>query len=243
MTAPWYVAPALDELRDEVNAAHPGRDRSSDGAIGDAAHAARKSDHNPAPDGRGGLIVRARDFDVDGIPVRPILDVLERDPRTGLLIYDRRYWTRGHGWRPYTGINPHTGHFHISVRVGAEYELDTRPWGLAGPADPLEEIMSYYRDRADFEAWQRRIAREEAAAAIKAGVQTADFTDINGKTQTLGQIWRFRTEKNEATLAAVLARNPADVDLDELAQLIADAIPPGALAAKVAGLLTVTAKP
>lgn len=125
MSRPWYVAPALDTLRDEINRAHPGRDRSSDGAIGDAAHAARKSDHNPDP--KTG-VVRARDFDVDGIPVRELLTELERDDRTGLLIYDHRYWTRGHGWRPYTGINPHTGHFHISVRPGTQYENDTRPW-------------------------------------------------------------------------------------------------------------------
>lgn len=132
MARPWYVAPALDTLRDQINADHPGRDRSSDGAIGDAAHAARKSDHNPDPKTR---VVRARDFDVDGIPVGPILAALERDQRTGLLIYDHRYWTRGHGWRPYSGINPHTGHFHISVRHGTQYENDTSAWPLA----PQEE--------------------------------------------------------------------------------------------------------
>lgn len=138
MSRPWYVAPALDTLRDEINRAHPGRDRSSDGAIGDAAHAARKSDHNPDP--KTG-VVRARDFDVDGIPVRELLTELERDDRTGLLIYDHRYWTRGHGWRPYTGINPHTGHFHISVRPGTQYENDTRPWLQEDDMTPAQDRM------------------------------------------------------------------------------------------------------
>lgn len=125
MTA-WYVAPALDMLRDELNRRHPGRDRSSDGAIGDPAHQARKSDHNP--DWASGGVVRARDFDVDGIPVRELVAVLQRDSRTRYLIFDGRIWTRENGWQPYSGINPHRGHFHISVRVGAQYENDTRPW-------------------------------------------------------------------------------------------------------------------
>jgi hypothetical protein len=43
----WRLAKALEELRGEVNARWPNRDKSSDGSIGDTSHAARKSDHNP----------------------------------------------------------------------------------------------------------------------------------------------------------------------------------------------------
>jgi hypothetical protein len=131
----WYVAPSLNKLRDQINAAHPGRDRSSDGAIGDASHSARKSDHNP--DWSAGGVVRARDFDVDGIDEDAILAGLITDDRVEYLIFDEEIWTRGtRQWRPYSGVNPHEGHFHISIRHGRAFENDTRPWLITRPAPP-----------------------------------------------------------------------------------------------------------
>ena len=47
MAAAWIVAPSLDALLAQLNALAPGRSRASDGSIGDAAHAARTSNHNP----------------------------------------------------------------------------------------------------------------------------------------------------------------------------------------------------
>lgn len=44
---PWYLAPSLAQLRAEVNARWPKRSKASDGTIGDRAHSARTSDHNP----------------------------------------------------------------------------------------------------------------------------------------------------------------------------------------------------
>lgn len=49
------------QLRKQVDKRWPRRDRRSDGWIGDSAHAARRSDHNP--DGRG--YVHALDVDAD----------------------------------------------------------------------------------------------------------------------------------------------------------------------------------
>ena len=54
-------------LRDQVNKAFPNRDKRSDGWIGDRAHQARKSDHNP--DAKG--FVHALDIDADLIPGAP----------------------------------------------------------------------------------------------------------------------------------------------------------------------------
>lgn len=130
----WYVAPALDALRAEVDARWPGRDRSSDGAIGDPSHQARKSDHNP--DWSAGGVVRARDFDIDGIDVGALTGALLADDRTRYVIYNRQIATRvpgGFRWAPYVGVNPHTGHLHVSVRAGKSYENDTSPWDLTTP--------------------------------------------------------------------------------------------------------------
>ena len=55
------------KLRNQIDKAFPTRDKRSDGWIGDKAHQARKSDHNP--DARG--FVHALDIDADLIPGRP----------------------------------------------------------------------------------------------------------------------------------------------------------------------------
>ena len=55
------------KLRNQVNRRWPNRDKRSDGWIGDKAHQARKSDHNP--DARGW--VHAIDIDADLIPGNP----------------------------------------------------------------------------------------------------------------------------------------------------------------------------
>ena len=151
MAGTWYVAPALVALRSQLNALHPGRDKSTDGSIGDAAHNARKSDHNADWDSSPPGIVRALDIDRDMIPgdlarslvaTQAIVDALIRDQRTAYLIYRSRIWTPSKGWSPYTAagkvgwFNPHEQHFHISLRHGALYERDTSPWPVGATLAP-----------------------------------------------------------------------------------------------------------
>lgn len=131
----YYLAPALQVLRNEINARWPSRDRSSDGWIGDAAHAARTSDHNPNVRGS----VNAIDVDRDGIDVAELLAAFQAHQSAQYWIFNRQIANRSTGWsrRDYTGSNPHTGHVHLSIRQNATAEQDTTGWGLRpGSIDP-----------------------------------------------------------------------------------------------------------
>lgn len=136
------VAKALDVLRKEINTLYPERDKSSDGALGDQAHAARKSDHNPNSAG----VVRARDFDKDGIPADRIVKFLisrgkAGDKRCGpgaYVIWNGVIWTATNGWEPrrYTGQNRHDHHFHFSICTDPHYYDSGAGWNLAAYLSP-----------------------------------------------------------------------------------------------------------
>lgn len=132
---PWWVSAALLSLRDEVNEAWPNRDKTYDGTIGDAAHAARGSDHNPLPDGE----VCALDITTVGIDAPWLAEHLAAlapvDPRVKYVIFNRRIFdlSVSPDWRPYTGEDPHTDHIHLSVHPNA---AATPSWGVAEGANP-----------------------------------------------------------------------------------------------------------
>lgn len=126
----YFLAASLAKLRDEVNTRWPNRSKVSDGWIGDTAHQARKSDHNPdwtAPGNRRG-VVRALDITTKGIDVDLLLKHTTNDSRVAYVIYNRRIYTHSRGWYRYTGSNPHTGHVHVSIRHTAKAETDLKPW-------------------------------------------------------------------------------------------------------------------
>lgn len=121
----WYLNRALTNFRNEVNERWPNRDKKSDGTIGDAAHQASKSDHNPDPDGS----VDAWDMDVDGVDVWACINAALQHESIQYVIYNRKITSRSWGlgiWHDYTGPSPHTEHVHYSTRDG--YENSTKPW-------------------------------------------------------------------------------------------------------------------
>lgn len=137
----WRKANALVAKVNAVNARWPRRDKTSDGTIGDAAHASRNSDHNPwiVVDGQG--VVRADDIDVDGIDAAWYAERMRQfgaagDPRLvggGYIIYNRRITSPDFKvWKAYNGSNPHNKHVHTSYSQNRAGFDSTAPWNLGG---------------------------------------------------------------------------------------------------------------
>lgn len=130
-------------LRAQIDRKWPKRDKRSDGWIGDAAHRARQSDHNP--DSRG--IVHAIDIDENlgagrlrnGRQAKQLADELIAYAKSGLpgskrikyVVYENKlasgtYRSTWWKWRP--GNWGHTMHIHVSFTSAADD--DGRPYPL-----------------------------------------------------------------------------------------------------------------
>lgn len=124
----WYLNRALTNFRKEVNSRWPKRDKTSDGTIGDAAHAKTSSDHNPDKDGS----VDAWDMDVDGVDVQACIRAFEAHESSKYWIYNDQISFRSEGWKPrsyaYVGPNRnrHTKHVHFNTRES--HENSNKPW-------------------------------------------------------------------------------------------------------------------
>ncbi len=163
--ASWTLVPCLVALRRDLDLLAPGRDKSSDGAIGDTAHSAGgNSDHLPdeqfsalrGKDADSLNEVHAIDVDQDGPwPAgwsmnRIVQTIVLRhrsgqDDRLQNVIYNAKIYSRSWGWtaRAYTGSNAHRHHAHFSARYDSRAEADTRPWlgpiPKPSPAKPTVE--------------------------------------------------------------------------------------------------------
>lgn len=130
----WIVVPCLLEGRAQLDKRFPNRDKSSEGTIGDTAHQAEASSHNPDltghPEYRDGDAVdevRAWDADKDlrdpsDIQMEQIVQLWLTKLRAGkmswirYLIYNGRIWHRRDNFvtHVYTGSNKHTDHVHVN---------------------------------------------------------------------------------------------------------------------------------
>lgn len=137
------LVPAGVTLRDQINTRFPHRDKRSDGWIGDRAHAARISDHNPDRDGwvhaididenfgagrwRNGRAARRLadeliDYAGSGRPGSGRIKYVVYENRIASGTYRSKWWT----WRP--GNWGHEAHIHVSFTDAAE--RDPRPFPL-----------------------------------------------------------------------------------------------------------------
>jgi hypothetical protein len=112
------------QLREQIDDAFPDRDRTSDGWIGDARHALRKSDHSPDAQGWVRAIDIDRDLNGKGRKPDVMPDLVDQiriaaksgDKRISYIIFNGKIASskKAWRWRPYDGINKHNHHAHIS---------------------------------------------------------------------------------------------------------------------------------
>jgi len=148
----WVLTRGLNTVRSEFDSVWPGRDKRSDGSVGDLAHQTGSSGHNPDRTGKaeykdGDALdeVRAIDVDKDLVPgssvdhMELVVQYLVKKARAGgyipfrYLIYKGRIWARSDGWktRTYTGANKHPEHLHASGDYTQTADNWTGSLGLA----------------------------------------------------------------------------------------------------------------
>lgn len=131
--ANWKLTDGLQNLRAQINAAFPDRDHASDGTIGDTAHQAEMSGHNPddtkgskaAWNGDPDSTPEVRAFDCDSdlraapATAQQLVDHVRKLPKVDTvlryMIYNRTMYHSRDGFAPtkYTGPSAHTEHIHF----------------------------------------------------------------------------------------------------------------------------------
>lgn len=185
----FFLAPALEQLRSEVNRRFPDRDKASDGWVGDTSHQARPSDHNPCWDcpGKWEGIVRALDIDIspDGRPNvdlrRRLLRVTVGDPRVWYVISNGKIYSRTNNWEPraYTGPNGHFAHVHVSLNgangVNPEGNFDTSAWfPVRRPSASRPRLNNFRKSRPNWDVKILRRMLDHGAVRMREKIKAID---------------------------------------------------------------------
>lgn len=227
----WQNIPSLLSLRNEFNAAFPGRDTASDGFVGDTSHAASSSDHNPDETGNTPYEdsdsineVHAYDADKDlrksGWTMGQCTEIIRKrhesgqDNRLQNIIYNRRITSRSWGWsewREYTGTNAHTEHAHFSARYGSgagtsNPENDTSPWGILAAMNEEDDMTP-----AEMTAWAKSAEGKDALARAVLGFDPGDNATGDAKGGVANPDFVKGQEGANATFGPSYALNRAVV--------------------------------
>jgi hypothetical protein len=183
------LVPCLDALRAEFNLVSPGRDKRSDGWIGDRAHAMNSSDHNGDESGNTPHEDADNDDEVHGLDVDHTgswpdkdwfgdkIGLIVHNHRTGKdnrlqnVIYKGRIASRSWGWewRKYNGSNGHYEHAHFSARYTSAQERDVSPWGVYEAPKPIQEaIMALEKDMVTITADTAKVIGKNAGDEVPA---------------------------------------------------------------------------
>jgi hypothetical protein len=216
--ADWTLVPCLVQLRAAFDRLAPDRDHSSDGSVGDRAHASRASDHNPAADGQ----VHAIDVDMSGpwpggLTMERIVQHLLARCRSGAekrltyVIYNRRIWSASSGWvqKPYSGANRHDKHAHFSASHNPQLEASTASWHL----EDLMALTDAEITKLAAATWAHKIASPALGVQPKpAGDWLKDAEQVSREVATLGKsllaaitALASKDQVDEVALAAALA--------------------------------------
>lgn len=214
--AEWVVDKGLDVLLAQINAAAPGRNKGSDGSIGDAAHQSRDSDHNPEsppPPGNPDHQVDARDFTHDPAHNADMAVVTEsirvsRDRRVAYVIFNKRIFSsytstggrKAWEWGPYTGTDPHTGHAHVSVNDGNHDQ--TQPWKIG--IDTMATMATEVHDLAYATFTNDASGRPAGSIAGKIETMRTTLIAVSAQVKVLGEAMttlKLQLDRIEAKMA------------------------------------------
>lgn len=159
----WYKVAWIPPLFAAVDAIAPNRGHGQDGTIGDTAHQAETSGHNPddtpgvkaeRQDADSKPEVRAADVDSDlrqpGLTMEDVVQAVLVECRAGretrliYIIYNGRIWRAANGWREerYTGSDRHDKHAHFSGHPDGDD--NAAPWtcilALGDDVEQTEQI-------------------------------------------------------------------------------------------------------
>jgi hypothetical protein len=197
--AGWVLVPCGEQLRAEVNALAPNRDKGSDGTIGDTAHQRSTSSHNddeigkvPIRDADSKHEVHAWDADRDlrepGLTMEMIVQFLLARCRSGAerrlryIIFNYRIWSASNGWKQqaYSGSNPHDHHAHFDFSYETAREADRSSWRLEDiPVALTQSDKDWLADRID---------RAATAAAQRVWDTERDINRVQGKPPYMAKL-------------------------------------------------------
>jgi hypothetical protein len=186
MPSRWHLADSLSVLLREVDTRWPNRSKKSDGTIGDAQHAARRSDHNPNKRGS----VNALDITYPGVDPKLIIEAVKKHPSAAYVIFDKKIYMRIYGWKaqPYSGKSPHKDHLHISIMQSKSAEEDKTSW-LYKEKKKLPKYPGTSRFRVGSRGEAIRVIQTAFGNKVNGIMSVGDLNDVKAFQRKRPWLW------------------------------------------------------